>query len=125
MAKPKVKVADLRHTAGLLDGRGTMGMYYTVPNPSRAGAKYRYAMVRVSFIKSRWDILKRLQALYGGCVTYREHGYRKMWQLNGRKAVAFLELIQPYVKSKKRQREIKKVLKKASKIDRRLKENRK
>jgi len=98
----------LIYLAGLVDGRGTVGMIKT------GYRQYRYPAIRMCFIKKRWDLLDKLQDMYGGSISNCDTlGERRYWQVQGQKAIALLEKLLPHVKSAKRKREIKKVLKEA------------
>jgi len=96
--------SQLTYLAGLIDGRGTVGKV-------KVGI-YTYPVVRMSVTEPRWNLLDKLKEQLGGSISARDtEGYRRYWQLQGKRVLVFLAKIQPYVKSDKRKQEIKELLK--------------
>lgn len=101
---------QLQYLAGLIDGRGTVGIKSVTQN----GKTYHYPMVRMCVTEGRWGLIDQLHKQIGGCLSScDQEGYRKFWEISGKKAVTFITAVQPHVKSNKRKKEIRTVLRKA------------
>lgn len=86
--------------AGLLDGEGSIGIYYDL-------ARDRYYLI-VSITNSYQPIINILKKQFGGHKT-KSRGTNKMvyhWVIKAKKAGRFLEVMRPHLIIKKKQMEI-------------------
>ena len=98
-----MKKTDLAYVAGIIDGEGCIGIYKT---------KYRYYLTVAVHMTDEW-MVTWLASLFSGSKNTYTH-YRKRsnckpewaWQIQGKRALVFLELILPYLKLKRPQAEI-------------------
>lgn len=83
-----MKETDIAWAAGFFEGEGNLSL-------STNGAGGFMGMVQVGQ-KSR-EPLDRLQKLFGGTVGYWRSSYVWAWYLCSKKALPFLETIEPYI----------------------------
>lgn len=102
----------LAYTAGIIDGEGCIGIYRHKDKNVRRG--FGYCLYVSMWSTNQW-LIQWLKMNYGGYVLphpkVKEKGSISKkslwkWQLTARKAVAFLELILPYLYLKRPEAEL-------------------
>lgn len=98
-----MKKTDLAYVAGIIDGEGCIGIYKH---------KHRYYLQVAVHMTNEWLVNWLSFAFKGSISTYGYYRKREncqkewAWNLTGKKALVFLELVYPYLKLKKPQAEI-------------------
>jgi hypothetical protein len=68
-------------------------------------------VVQISIVQNRWDLLDWLIENVGGQIVpgtkYKHRVYTKSWRIQQQSAMRLLKLVQPYVKTARRQNQIK------------------
>ncbi len=98
---------DIIYIAGFLDGEGWIGLQKTPIKRSRWA--YTYYLVRIGVSNTNKEILEWLQSSTGkGYIRVNASNLKLpnrkpcwMWDISGKNAIEFLELIYPYLKIKK------------------------
>lgn len=98
----QVDEADKGWTAGIIDGEGSIGIYLC-PGATRKGFQ-----LAIEVSNSDTRMISRLKELWGGWTKPRTkqksfHKQQWRWGLSSREAMEFLEIIFPYLISKKEQ----------------------
>lgn len=87
--------SDLTYTAGLIDGEGSVMISHT------RGRHYP----RVTVSSTSVELIDYLSETFGGCVSSVKREARRReftWCMNGRKAIAFLRRVLPYLREAKK-----------------------
>lgn len=100
-----MKKIDLAYVAGIIDGEGCIGLYLS--------KKSSYYFIQVAVHMTNEWMITWLSNNFSGSKNVYTH-YRKRanckpewaWNITGKKALEFLELIYPYLKLKKAEAEI-------------------
>lgn len=92
----------LAYIAGFFDGEGSIGVYKAT-RQGRDRFCLRTQLTQNSSLNSEY-LFKRLTARYGGNASLQ--GKKRNWQLNGDKAMAFLQDIAPFLILKRSQAEL-------------------
>ena len=101
------KKEKLHYAAGVFDVRGSI----LIGNCYSRNIVYKYPKVRLSVPKSKVEVLCFLKDCFGGCVTNTVPlGVIQQWTTSNKKAIVFMKEILPYMKNKKRIKQIEFIL---------------